>query len=83
MLFEAELTLEQRLPERSNVAYLLPSLVETQATLWGAETSGYAAVPINFLLQTEPIAELLKASGASATEPVAGEDVSARFAGSR
>jgi fatty-acyl-CoA synthase len=121
MLFEAELTLEQRLPERSiydvftasaashaehtavtmlmtgapdeqprrvsyrqllalvrraanlfvslggphpGVAYMLPSLVETHATLWGAETSGYA-VPINFLLQTEPIAELLKASGAS------------------
>ncbi len=121
MLFEAELTLEKRLPERSiydvftasatrhaehtavtmlmsgapdeqprrvsyrellglvrraanefvslggphpGVAYMLPSLVETHATLWGAETSGYA-VPINFLLQTEPIAELLKASGAS------------------
>ena len=42
---------------------MLPSLVETHATLWGAETAGYA-VPINFLLQPEHIAELLKASGA-------------------
>ncbi|NKB51755.1 MAG: AMP-binding protein [Rhizobiaceae bacterium] len=45
------------------VAYMLPSLVETHVTLWGAETAGYA-VPINFLLQAESIAELLKASGA-------------------
>ena len=49
---------------RPGVAYMLPSLVETHATLWGAETAGYA-VPINFLLQPEHIAELLKASGAS------------------
>lgn len=118
--FEAELTLEQRLPERSildvfsssaarqpnataitmlmtgapdeqprrvdysqllgmiqgaanlfssiggpapGVAYMLPSLVETYATLWGAETAGYV-VPINFLLQPDSIAELIKASGA-------------------
>ena len=45
------------------VAYMLPSLIETHATLWGAETAGYA-VPINFLLQTDHIAELLRASGA-------------------
>jgi fatty-acyl-CoA synthase len=45
------------------VAYMLPSLVETHVTLWGAETAGFA-VPINFLLQPESIAELLKASGA-------------------
>lgn len=45
------------------VAFMLPSLVETHVTLWGAETAGYA-VPINFLLQPESIAELLKASGA-------------------
>lgn len=44
------------------IAYMLPSLVETHVTLWGAETSGYA-VPINFLLQPEAIGELLKASG--------------------
>ena len=47
----------------SGVAYMLPSLVETHVTLWGAETSGFA-VPINFLLQPDSIAELLKASGA-------------------
>jgi fatty-acyl-CoA synthase len=45
------------------VAYMLPSLVETHVTLWGAEAAGYA-VPINFLLQVDSIAELLKASGA-------------------
>lgn len=48
---------------RPGVAYMLPSLVETHATLWGAETAG-CAVPINFLLQPEHIAALLKASGA-------------------
>ena len=49
---------------RPGVAYMLPSLVETHATLWGAETAGYA-VPINFLLQPDHIAGLLEASGAS------------------
>ena len=49
---------------RPGVAYMLPSLVETHATLWGAETAGYA-VPINFLLQPEHIAGLIEASGAS------------------
>lgn len=44
------------------VAFMLPALIETHVTLWGAETAGYA-VPINFLLQPESIAELLKASG--------------------
>ena len=48
---------------RPSVAYMLPSLVETHATLWGAESAGYA-VPINFLLQPEPIAALLEATGA-------------------
>jgi fatty-acyl-CoA synthase len=48
---------------RPGVAYMLPSLVETHAVLWGAETAGYA-VPINFLLQPEHIAALLRASGA-------------------
>ncbi len=48
---------------RPGVAYMLPSLIETHATLWGAETAGYA-VPINFLLQVEHIAALLQASGA-------------------
>lgn len=48
---------------RPGVAYMLPSLVETHATLWGAEAAGYA-VPINFLLQPEHIAGLLEASQA-------------------
>ena len=48
---------------RPGVAYMLPSLIETHATLWGAESAGYA-VPINFLLQVEHIAGLLEASGA-------------------
>ncbi|MBN9586795.1 MAG: acyl-CoA synthetase [Afipia sp. 62-7] len=45
------------------VAYILPSLVETHFTLWGAETAGYA-VPLNFLLQAQNIADLVHASGA-------------------
>jgi len=49
--------------DRPGVAYMLPSLIETHATLWGAETVGYA-IPINFLLQPAHIAELLKSSGA-------------------
>jgi fatty-acyl-CoA synthase len=48
---------------RPGVAYMLPSLVETHATLWGAETAGYA-VPVNYLLQPDAIAALLLASGA-------------------
>jgi fatty-acyl-CoA synthase len=48
---------------RPGVAYMLPSLVETHATLWGAESAGYA-VPVNFLLQAEHIAALIEASGA-------------------
>ncbi|MEP7300020.1 MAG: AMP-binding protein [Caldimonas sp.] len=48
---------------RPGVAYMLPSLVETHAALWGAETAGYA-VPINFLLQPDHIAGLMQASGA-------------------
>ena len=43
---------------------MLPSLLETHATLWGAEVAGFA-VPINFLLQAEDIAELIKAAGVS------------------
>jgi fatty-acyl-CoA synthase len=45
------------------VAYIIPSLVETHFTLWGAEAAGYA-VPINFLLQPQNIADLVRASGA-------------------
>ncbi|MFT5114967.1 MAG: fatty-acyl-CoA synthase [Parasphingorhabdus sp.] len=49
---------------RPGVAYMLPTLVETHAVLWGAETAGYA-VPINFLLQPDHIQGLLEASGAT------------------
>jgi fatty-acyl-CoA synthase len=45
------------------VAYMLPGLVETHMVLWGAEIAGYA-VPINFLLQAEHVAHLVRASGA-------------------
>jgi fatty-acyl-CoA synthase len=48
---------------RAGVAYLLPNLVQTHVTLWGATASGYA-VPINFLLRPEHVAELVRASGA-------------------
>lgn len=48
---------------RPGVAYMLPNLIETHATLWGAETAGFA-VPINFLLHAEHIADLVQASGA-------------------
>lgn len=47
----------------AGVAFLLPNLLETQLTLWGAETSGYA-VPLNFLLGVDQIAGLVRASGA-------------------
>ena len=54
---------EGRGERRPGVACMLPGLIETHATLWGAETAG-DAVPINVLLQPEHIAQLLKASGA-------------------
>ena len=40
------------------VSFLLPSLPQTQFTLWGAEAAGIAN-PINFLLQANQIADLL------------------------
>ena len=48
---------------RAGVAYMLPNLIETHLTLWGAEVAGFA-VPLNFLLQTEHLVELIAASGA-------------------
>ena len=42
---------------------MLPALIETHATLWGAETAG-TAVPINFLPQPPQVAAFLEASGA-------------------
>jgi fatty-acyl-CoA synthase len=49
---------------RPVVAYMLPALIETHATLWGAETAG-TAVPINFLLQPAQIAALIRTSDAT------------------
>lgn len=48
---------------RPGVAFMLPTLIETHAVLWAAETAGYA-VPINFLLKPDHIRGLLEASGA-------------------
>jgi fatty-acyl-CoA synthase len=48
---------------RPGVAYLLPSLIETHAVLWGAQTCGYA-VPLNFLLQPTHLADLVRAADA-------------------
>jgi len=48
---------------RPGVAYLLPSLVETHAVLWGAQSAGYA-VPLNFLLNPEHLADLVRAADA-------------------
>ncbi len=49
---------------RPGVAFMLPTLIETHAVLWAAETAGYA-VPINFLLRPDHIRGLLEASGAN------------------
>jgi fatty-acyl-CoA synthase len=49
--------------ERPGVAFMLPTLIETHAVLWAAETVGYA-VPINFLLRPDHIRGLLEASDA-------------------
>jgi fatty-acyl-CoA synthase len=45
------------------VAILAPNMPETQYALWGAQVAGRAC-PINYLLQPEHIAALLKASNA-------------------
>ena len=47
------------------VAYMLPSLVETQFVLWGAATAA-SALPLNPLLKVEEIASLCRAAGAKA-----------------
>ncbi|MES2635548.1 MAG: AMP-binding protein [Pseudomonadota bacterium] len=45
------------------VAILAPNIPSTQYALWGAQVAGRAC-PINFMLQPDHIAALLKASGA-------------------
>lgn len=47
------------------VAYMLPSLVETQFVLWGAATAA-SALPLNPLLRAEEIASLCRAAGVKA-----------------
>ena len=46
-----------------SVAILAPNIPETQFALWGAQVAGRVC-PINYLLQPDHIAALLKASGA-------------------
>lgn len=48
----------------ARVALLLPPLPETHIALWGAETAGLAC-PINFQLQVEHLAELVRAFDAN------------------
>ncbi|KQO40160.1 hypothetical protein ASF19_00405 [Acidovorax sp. Leaf84] len=48
--------------EEPRVAMLLPAIPEAYSTLWGAASVG-TICPINYLLRTEHIAELLQASG--------------------
>ncbi len=50
--------------QQPRVAMLLPAIPEAHLTLWGGETAGVVC-PINYLLDTEHIAELVRASGAN------------------
>jgi len=62
----------------AGVAYILPSLVETHFTLWGAETAGYA-VPLNFLLQAQNIADLATFCCRRRTSPISSVHPARRF----
>lgn len=46
------------------IAMLLPALPQAHFTLWGGEAAGVVC-PINYLLNTEHIAELIRPSGAN------------------
>jgi fatty-acyl-CoA synthase len=50
--------------EEPRIAMLLPSIPQAWFTLWGGESIGVVC-PINYLLGTEHIAELVRASGAN------------------
>lgn len=50
--------------QQPRVAMLLPAIPEAHLTLWGGETAGVVC-PINYLLDTEHIAELIRASSAN------------------
>jgi fatty-acyl-CoA synthase len=71
--------------EEPRVALLLPAIPQMYFALWGAETAGVAC-PINYLLSTDHIAELIDASGANllvALGPNPGLDIWSRVAGLR
>ncbi len=50
--------------QQPKVAMLLPAIPEAHLTLWGAETVGVVC-PINYMLDTKHIVELVRASGAN------------------
>jgi fatty-acyl-CoA synthase len=68
--------------DRPRVALLLPPMAETHIALWGAETAGVAC-PINYQLNVEHIAELLRACEADiliALGPASDLDIAAKVA---
>jgi fatty-acyl-CoA synthase len=50
--------------DEPRVAMLLPAIPQAYFTLWGAEAAGVAC-PINYLLDAEHVADLIRASGAN------------------
>ena len=71
--------------EEPRVALLLPAIPQMYFALWGAETAGVAC-PINYLLTTDHIAELIDASDANllvALGPHPELDIWSRVAGLR
>lgn len=71
--------------DEPRVALLLPAIPQMYFALWGAEASGVAC-PINYLLNTDHIAELIEASGANllvALGPNPELDIWSRVAGLR
>src|SRR5262245_40821614 len=51
-------------PDQPRVAMLLPAIPAAYFTLWGAETAGLVC-PINYLLNAEHVAELIRACKAN------------------
>ena len=71
--------------DEPRVAMLLPAIAQAYFTLWGAEAVGVAC-PINYLLDSAHIAELIQASGANilvALGPNEELDIWSRVAGLR
>ncbi|MFM2056498.1 MAG: hypothetical protein RLY71_883 [Pseudomonadota bacterium] len=70
-------------PAEPRVAMLLPAIPQAYFTVWGAETAGVAC-PINYLLDTEHIAELIRTCDANilvTLGPNAELDIWSRVAG--